>query len=517
MIEGDTKKDPLLGGDSVEVPMLAIYMVFLTQFMDVLAGSISTPVMPYYARVFGASTQSIGYLFAAWSVTSTFFAPFLSRLSDSVGRRPVLIASLIGAGTAAIAQGIATSYWTFFAARAFSGIWAAVGSSCNVYITDVAPDSVRPALLAKLSMIPGLALTFGPGLGGGLSKFGLNVPILVDGAITLVSALLVSVYLPETPAFLRNKNARKVIEGNSGSPPAGAKVPPVIHVLGIGFFLGGIAFSTTVSMFAINMNERYHFDPLHVGFTFVGSALIMIATNAWLTTRIQKAIGLHGAAAFGAAVHCIGLFMFASTSSLYVSLMFFYMGAFGNTIRTSTGTAIVGSCTDTSNRGKIFGIMATYMNCGRMVGPLMGGHLAQVSVDLPFQLASCAALGTAILFLVAQRMEEFGAPRTCSVEPALRKVSEYGEAWQDEVGRKEDIDALGIYMSNLLTQRHYRWVSRRAEIQSLLEKLLPPLDTGSREEYMAEFDALEKASHAMQARIVAAHEEVASKGNACAA
>ena len=81
----------------------------------------------------------------------------------------------------------------------------------------------------------------------------------------------------------------------------------------IGFFLGGIAFSTTVSMFAINMNERYHFDPLHVGFTFVGSALIMIATNAWLTTRIQKAIGLHGAAAFGAAVHCIGLFMFAST------------------------------------------------------------------------------------------------------------------------------------------------------------------------------------------------------------
>merc|ERR1719284_360210 len=112
------------------------------------------------------------------------------RISDRIGRRPVLLASLLGAASANILQGLCTSipiygFYVFVFARFFSGIWAAVGSTCNVYVTDVVPEESRTAFLAKLSLIFPIAIFFGPGIGGGLSKFGLNVPVLVDGSVTL--------------------------------------------------------------------------------------------------------------------------------------------------------------------------------------------------------------------------------------------------------------------------------------------------------------------------------------------
>ena len=82
-------------------------------------------------------------------------------------------------------------------ARGFSGIWAAVGSTCNVYLTDVASPEAFKTYSSKLSVVPGAAMLFGPTIGGGLSTFGLNVPIIFDGTVTLIAAGLVWIYLPE--------------------------------------------------------------------------------------------------------------------------------------------------------------------------------------------------------------------------------------------------------------------------------------------------------------------------------
>ena len=132
-----------------------------------------------------------GYMFAAWSFTSTFCAPILGWLSDKIGRRPVLLMSLLGAGSAAYMQGayftslsrcpppspspltfpspsaspspppppflgFAANYWMMLFARGFSGIWAAVGSTCNVYITDVTSPETFGNYAAKVCRRPTL-------------------------------------------------------------------------------------------------------------------------------------------------------------------------------------------------------------------------------------------------------------------------------------------------------------------------------------------------------------------------
>lgn len=482
---------PLLGDTNrLQVPELAVYMVYLTQFIDALAGSISTPIMPAYAASFHASLAMVGYLFACWSLTSTVFAPCLSRLGDKIGRRPVLIMSLVGAGTASLIQGLAPNVWVFVFGRAFSGIWAAVGATCQVYITDVAPEDMRPALLGRLSMVPILGILFGPGLGGGLSTFGLNCPILVDGVITLFSALLVSIYLPETPAFVRTRATGSTSDGGEveqDDKKPSPKIPRMVHVLGISSFLWGISFSTLVSMYAIIMHQKFGLNALQVGYCFVSNAICMIASNVWLVKRFQAAFGPDGAAIVGSLVNAVGFLAFAwspagDTWNMYAALFWMYLGGgLGGSIRSASSGAITAEFTEPSNRGKIFAIVQTYSNLGRLVGPVIMGHLAEIKIEYTFTVAAVAGLlsGLFLIPLVVTRRRAQAA-----VAPSLRRgPTSYGKEWIDEVGTKEDVEAMGKFITDILAQRHYKWISRRSEIMCMLDKLLPELNTGSQEEY----------------------------------
>merc|ERR1719353_2081626 len=178
-----------------------IYFVYVVMFVDTLSSCISTPVVPFYVQSFGVPTAYIGYIYAAWSFSAAVFAPMLSSMADTWGRKRVLVACLVGAGIANVIQGLAIycgsyGFWIFLFGRAFSGMWASVGATCNVYVSDVASGPLREKYLTQMAMTGPFALMLGPGLGGALATaFGNNMPVLIDGIITLFTATLVSQYL----------------------------------------------------------------------------------------------------------------------------------------------------------------------------------------------------------------------------------------------------------------------------------------------------------------------------------
>ena len=129
----------------------------------------------------------------------------------------------------------------------------------QVYLTDVCTPATLAVYMARLSAVPSAAMIFGPGLGGGLSKFGLNVPILTDGCICLAAAVLVYVYLPESPAW---KAGAKNGKGSTGAPAR--PVAYQTYILGLSQMLNGIMFSTQVSMLAIALDAKYGFTSLQV-------------------------------------------------------------------------------------------------------------------------------------------------------------------------------------------------------------------------------------------------------------
>eukprot|EP00931_Biecheleriopsis_adriatica_P068155 TRINITY_DN42175_c0_g1_i1.p1 TRINITY_DN42175_c0_g1~~TRINITY_DN42175_c0_g1_i1.p1 ORF type:complete len:538 (+),score=52.39 TRINITY_DN42175_c0_g1_i1:69-1616(+) len=462
----------------LSVPEIAVWMVFLTIFLDTMAATISTPVLPFYAREFGASNADLGYLFAAWSFTSTFCAPFLGRLSDRIGRRPVLVLSLLGAGLANVGQASATSYWMLFVWRAFSGVWAAVNSSAQVYLADVCSPLVLPDYMAKLGAVPGAAMTFGPGFGGGLAKFGLCIPILVDGVISLAAAALVFIYLPESPIWLAagSKQHQHVQQTNKTGSTSWA-----IHVLGFSSFLWGFVFGTRVSMQVVSLNAKLDWDALHIGYLYTALALLMLCQNFWITPRLQKWCGVVSLAVIGTlAQGLLTVFAFAIAESTWLCISCLLLANVGFGTRNATSGTITARFTDQTNRGRIFAQVQMWTNFGRMVGPIVSGNLAvRDPIVLPWLASGLCTVLSALLLLMVRVPSTEAAPPPQT--PLLHGMNEFTDlrdvssSLEQEVGSQEDYDRLGRHVGELLTRRNYRWVSKQKSTFKMLDRLLPEL------------------------------------------
>jgi len=239
-------------------------------------------------------------------------------------------------------------------------------------------------------------------------------------------------------------------------------------------------------MYALFFQQVYDFNTLHVGFLFMSSAVMMMLTQLLIVPRLRKS-GLPPirAASVGGSIGGIGTMALGFSGLnpvLHTSLVSMFLGSIGSGISMAQTAAVTASFTTVGNRGKIFGIVQTYQNVGKIVGPMLSTNLASTGLPgiaafmgLPFILnggLSLVSMG-ALLFV--------RTPQT--KEPLQKKPSVYGSEWKDETGSEEDVIAMGKFVTQLLTERHYKWVTRRAEIETILDNLLPELTTTDRESH----------------------------------
>src|SRR5918996_3614694 len=177
-----------------------LIVIFTTVFIDLVGFGIVIPVLPFYAEgtVFNATPRTVGLLFASYSVMQLIFSPILGGLSDKYGRRPVLFLSIIGTGIGFLMLGVADSLWMLFAGRILDGITGGNISTAQAYIADVTTNEDRAKGMGLIGAAFGLGFIFGPAIGGILSRWGIHVPFLFAGALSLANAVLLYFVLPET-------------------------------------------------------------------------------------------------------------------------------------------------------------------------------------------------------------------------------------------------------------------------------------------------------------------------------
>ena len=146
-----------------------LLFIFLTVFIDLLGFGIVIPLLPVYSQYFGASEFQLGLLFACFSGMQLVFAPMWGRLSDRIGRKPVLVGGLIGSAASYALFAWADTLSLLFAARLLAGFFGANISSAQAYIADVTTPENRAKGMGLLGAAFGLGFTFGPLLGGLLS------------------------------------------------------------------------------------------------------------------------------------------------------------------------------------------------------------------------------------------------------------------------------------------------------------------------------------------------------------
>ena len=143
-----------------------LLIIFLVVFIDLLGFGMVIPILPYYAKTFGASGVEVGWLMMSYSAMQFLFSPFWGRLSDKIGRRPVLLICLAGIGSSMVVLAMASSFMWLLVARVLAGFFGANISAASAYIADITTPENRAKGMGLIGAAFGAGFLFGPALGG---------------------------------------------------------------------------------------------------------------------------------------------------------------------------------------------------------------------------------------------------------------------------------------------------------------------------------------------------------------
>jgi multidrug resistance protein len=346
-------------------------VLFLTVFIHLVGFGLLLPLLPYYAETYGATGVAVGLLNTSYSFMQFVFSPLWGRLSDRVGRRPVILGSLIATAASYVVFGLATSLPVLFVSRIFAGIAGGVIPTTQAYVADTTTPAERTKGMGLIGAAFGLGFIFGPALGGVLSRYGYSIPAFVAAGIALLSALFAFVLLPEslTPDKRAAAAARRLALRSTFAALRRPALRPVLLL----FFVGTLCFSALEGTFALFGEHVYQIGPRDVGyvFAFVGSlsALMQAGFVGWLARRFgERALVLAGFLLMG-----VGM-VFSGTGPAF-GLMLTAMGAVsvGNGLASPSLAGLASVSSSAEEQGAILGTYQSLGSLARSAGPFLGG------------------------------------------------------------------------------------------------------------------------------------------------
>ena len=175
-----------------------LLLVFLTVFLDLVGFGIIIPIQPFYAEKLGASATTVTLLGASFSLMQFVFGSFWGRLSDRIGRRPVMLLSIACSSLGYLIFGFAESLTVLFLARMLAGFGSANIGTAQAIIADSTPPESRAKGMGLIGAAFGLGFILGPALGGFFSQFALSFPAFVASGLGAFNFVFALTSLPET-------------------------------------------------------------------------------------------------------------------------------------------------------------------------------------------------------------------------------------------------------------------------------------------------------------------------------
>ena len=350
-------------------------ILFFIIFIDLVGFGVVIPLLPYYALHYQATPFEVTALMACYSFAQLFSSPFLGRLSDKVGRRPILLASLATSVVSYIWLGFSDAMWMLFAARLLAGAGAGNIAAAQAYITDVTTPENRAKGMGVIGAAFGLGFTFGPVLGGVLAgthpdAADLARPAFVSAGLSAIAFLLTIARLKEslTPELRGGAERAGRIELAKD-----AFARPGLRNLIVLFFLTTTAFAGLESTFAIWANSKFSWGPEQVGLIFFYVGLVLAVIQGGLIGRMSRRFGEARLVTFGAVLLMVGLATLPLSGKLAIILIVMAVLAIGLGFLSPSITSLVSQAAAATQRGGILGVNQSAQSLARIVGPLIAG------------------------------------------------------------------------------------------------------------------------------------------------
>ena len=372
-----------------------MFIIFLVTFIGLMGFGIILPLFPFYAERLGAGPEIITLSMAFFSVGQFIAAPFWGRVSDSIGRKKVLILTLFGSAISYIILAFAPTITTVILSRILSGFMAGNISIAFAYVTDITDNENRSAGLGKVSAGLGLGFMTGPAIGGLLAgndvaNANYILVALTGAGINLIAMLATIFFLKESLPVVDRRPFGSVLnlfEKGTFSPEK--TILPLI-ICGLIFYT---AMSLMEAIFPLWSNSIFDYGPTNIGTVFFVLGFIGVVIQGGLIGPMTKLIGerkLVQIASLSVALGLILIGLSLDEVTLWIGLSFYGMGA---AIFNPSLSSLISKRAKPYERGKFLGQYQSASAMGRIIGPAFSGVLyANFIASAPLYLGAIVVL-----------------------------------------------------------------------------------------------------------------------------
>jgi MFS family permease len=374
-----------------------LFIIALIAVVNALGYGIIIPILYSYSVRFGLSDFQNGLLFALFSTCQFLSTPVIGRLSDKYGRKPLLLASLVGTTVSFFMMAFAPSALFLFLARALDGITAGNLPVAQAVISD---STTTPTERAKAFGIIGASFGFGFIAGPAISALTVAIspilPFIVAGIVSIIAVVITGIFLPETNKHMGEVTHAKLFDIRKlllsvFDPDLGK-----IFLITLLYFCNFGLFIYAFQPFSLKV---LHLQPTQISIVYTIFGIVGLISQLLIVQRATKLMGVKNGFSVSIFVVALSLIlMFLSQSLLVFILASVIFGVF-NSIQQALSTTIISLETDAKSQGSVMGLNTSYMSIGQIIGPIVGGMLASFYIPLPFLAGSVLVLVCFVLSL----------------------------------------------------------------------------------------------------------------------
>ncbi|XGC81265.1 MFS transporter [Bdellovibrio bacteriovorus] len=391
-------------------------IIFFTVFLYLVGFGVVIPIIPLLSRNFGATALQTGLLLSVYSLMQFLFSPFWGRLSDRMGRRPILLFCLVGEALSYIIFAQARTLEWLFISRILAGFFGASLSTASAYISDITPKHERSKGMALIGAAFGLGFVFGPALGGGLAVWGhaINAEPHFDTSFAAywVAGLCFANFLFGLK-FLTESLSEK-----SESAEKKKRFSVMWHYLNVKtvgtlmsvFLLTSLAMSAMEATLILFMGEKFGWDIKQVSFGFAYIGIIIVFTQGFLVRRLLPKWGERKVLRLGLTLFAAGLTCIAVSVNIPMMAIAMTLLSLGNGLSNPSILGSISLLSDPKEQGAVMGVTQSMASLGRIIGPAIGGALyGYVAMTAPFWVSGLlAATGLCIVINIYNHIPEHG-------------------------------------------------------------------------------------------------------------
>ncbi len=396
----------------------ALALIFFIMLMDVIGMSLLFPVAPYIVQRYSSDALMVTMLTVIYAGAQFFAAPALGKISDRLGRRPVLLICVLGSAIGYFIFGFAGALWVLFFSRLIDGITGGNISTASAYIIDVSKPEERAKNFTLLGMAYGVGFILGPALGGALGQWNLNAPLFAAGAVSLASTSLIYFILPESLPKERRVETRMTLKDlNPFASIAQMAFKPGLALILLVVALFNFSFDGVNSVTGVFIKDKFVAAPLALGLLFVTVGIATAFVQAVMVERLVTRYGKKRMALVGLLASVTGWPLIAAAPVLWMlfPIAFLQSGITGF-IWATTGV-MAADLVSEREQGQLAGVNVALGGLMSMLGPLWAGAVYDhVTPGAPYWMGA-VILGFACLLLVRVKVKA-GVSRPASAYSA---------------------------------------------------------------------------------------------------